>query len=99
MNKNIKYIILTSVVLVLLTFLYWYMQGAETFTMTQVLVDKSTDLDRLLGVEHKEYVNQFIFGLLPSSMTSIKEMISAFSITGLIGLISGILIYLEKRKK
>lgn len=99
MNKNQKYIVVSGIFLIAITLFYWYSQGAEVFTKTQVLVDKTTDLDRMLGVENKEYVDKYVFGLLPSGMTSIMEMISTASITGLAVFLSGILIYLFRNKK
>ena len=99
MNKNQKSIIVIGIIFIVSTLLYWYSQGAEVLTKTQILVDKSTDLDRMLGVENKQYVDQFIFGLLPSGMTSVIEMTSAASLSGLIFIISGILVYLLKNKR
>ena len=81
------------------TLVYWYSQGFQVFTKTQILVDKTTDLDRMLGVENKQYIDQFVFGLFPSGMTSVVEMSSAVSISGLVLVISGILIYLFKNNR
>ncbi|MBE0538976.1 MAG: hypothetical protein IH620_04640 [Ignavibacterium sp.] len=99
MNKNQKYAVGLGIFLIAITLFYWYAQGAEVFTKTKVLVDKTTDLDRMLGIENKEYIDKYVFGLLPSGMTSIMEMISTASITGLVVFISGILIYLFRNKK
>ncbi len=99
MNKNQKYVLIIGIILIALTLFYWYSQGAEVFTKTQVLVDKTTDLDRMLGVENKDYVDKFVFGLLPSGMTSIMEIISTASITGVVVFLSGILIYLLRNKR
>ena len=99
MNKKQKYAIVIGIILVALTLFYWYSQGFEIFSKTQVLVDKTTDLDRMLGVENKEYVDKFIFGLLPSGTTSLMEMSSFASISGLITLLTGILIYLFRNKR
>lgn len=99
MNKNQKYIVLIGIILIAITLFYWYSQGSEVFTKTQVLVDKTTELDRMLGVENKEYVDQFVFGLFPSGTSSIMELISTASITGVIIILSGILIYLLRNKR
>ena len=99
MNKNQKYIAVIGIILITIALFYWYSQGAEVFTKTQVLIDKTTDLDRILGVENKEYVDQFVFGFLPSGMSSIMEIISTASIAGVVVILSGILIYLFRNKR
>ena len=99
MNKNQKYIAAIGIILIAITLFYWYSQGAEVFTKTQVLVDKTTDLDRMLGVENKQYVDQFVFGLFPSGMTSIAEISSAASISTIVIVLAGILIYLFRNKR
>lgn len=99
MNRNQKYLIVIGIILVALTLFYWHSQGAEVFTKTQVLVDKTTDLDIMLGVENKQYVDKFVFGLFPSGMASIAEISSAASISGIIIVLAGILIYLFRNKR
>lgn len=99
MNKNQKMVTGLGIFLIVITLFYWYSQGYEVFTKTKVLVDKTTDLDRMLGVENKEYIDKFVFGLLPSGMSSIMETISTASIAGVIVLLSGILIYLFRNKE
>lgn len=99
MKKNQKYVLTIGTILIVSALIYWYSQGAEVFTKTQVMVDKTTDLDRMLGVENKQYVDQFVFGLFPSGMTSIKELASAFSISGVIIVVAGLLIYLLRNKR
>ena len=99
MNKNQKYLMVIGIILVALTLFYWYSQGAEVFTKTQVLVDKTTDLDIMLGVENKQYVDQFVFGLFPSGMASIAEMSSVTSFSGVIIVLTGFLIYLFRNKR
>jgi len=99
MNKNQKYIAVIGIILIAIALFYWYSQGAEVFTKTQVLIDKTTDLDRMLGVENKQYVDQFVFGLLPSGRSSIMEIISTASIAGVVVILSGILIYLFRNKR
>lgn len=99
MNKSQKYVLGLGIILIVITLFYWYSQGYEVFTKTQVIVDKTTELDKMLGVVNKEYIDQFVFGLFPSGMSSIKEMISTASISGIVGVLSGILIYLFRNKR
>lgn len=99
MNNNQKNVLIIGIILIASAFIYWYSQGAEIFTKSQVLIDKTTDLDRMLGVENKEYIDQFVLGLFPSGISSISEMSSAASISGLIILLSAILFYLFRNKR
>ncbi len=99
MNKKQIYVLFTGVVVLVITLLIWYIQGAEVFTKTQILVDNTTDLDRMLGVENKQFIDKFVFGLLPSGITSVLEVISVFSIAGLTIFISGFFIYLFRNKR
>lgn len=90
MNKNQKNILLIGIILIAAVLIYWFTQGAEIFTKSQVLVDNTTDLDRMLGVENKKYVDKFVLGL---------DYAGGFSAA--VAALSGILIYLfrNKRKK
>jgi len=99
MNKNQKNVLIIGIILIAITLFYWYSRGAEVFTKTQVLVDKTTELDRMLGVENKQYIDQFILGLLPSGTSSIIEITSTASIAGVVVLLTGILIYLFRNKR
>jgi hypothetical protein len=99
MNKNQKYIAVIGIILISITLFYWYSQGSEVFTKTQVLVDNTTDLDRMLGVENKQYVDQFVFGLLPSGFASIAEISSVASLSAVVIILAGILIYLFRNKR
>ncbi len=99
MNKNQKYVLVIGIILIVSTLIYWLMQGAEIFTKTKVLVDKTTDLDRMLGVENRQYVNHFMFGFLPSGFSFSVEFLSVSVISGILIVISGILIYLFKTKQ
>jgi hypothetical protein len=98
MNKNQKYVLMIGIIPIIAVLLSWIIQGAEIFTKTQILVNKTTDLDRMLGVEHKEYVDKFILGLLPSGIGSILELLSTSTFSGVIIIITGILIYLFRNK-
>ena len=88
MNKNQKYVLIIGIILIVTALIYWFTQGAEIFTKTQMLIDKTTDLDRMLGVENKQYVDKFILGL---------DYAGGFSAA--IAVISGILIYLFRNKQ
>ncbi len=88
MNKNQKTILLIGIILIVVVLVYWYSQGGEIFTKTQVLVDKTSDLDRMLGVENKQFEDKFILGL---------DYAGAISVA--IAAITGILIYLFKNKR
>jgi len=99
MSKNQKYVLVFGIILIAITLFFWYSQGAQVFTKTQLLVDKTTDLDRMLGVENKQYVDQFVFGLFPSGIASIAEISSAASISGVIIVLTGFLIYLFRNKR
>jgi len=99
MNKNQKYVLVVGIILIVSTLIYWLMQGAEIFTKTQILVDKTTDLDRMLGVENKQYIDHFVFGFIPSGFSVSVELLSVSVISGILIVISGILIYLFKTKQ
>ena len=99
MNKNQKYVLVIGIVLIISTLTYWLIQGAAIFTKTKVLVDKTTDLDRMLGVENRQYVDHFMFGFLPSGFSVSLELLSVSVISGILIVISGILIYLFKTKQ
>jgi hypothetical protein len=88
MNSKQKMILLIGIFLIVLVLGYWYLQGAELFTKTQVLVDNTTELDKMLGVENKQFVDKFVLGLD-----------YAGAISAAIAFISGILIYLTKNKR
>lgn len=99
MNKNQKYVLVIGIILIVSTLIYWFLQGAEVFTKTQILVDKTTDLDRMLGVENKQYVDHFVFGLFPSQFSASNKLLSVITTSGILLIISGILIYLFKTKE
>ena len=99
MNKKQRNILITGIFLIITLLFIWYQQGLEVFTKTQVLIDKTTDLDRMLGVENKQFIDKFVFGLLPSGFSSLQELSSVAAFSAIIIFISGILIYLFKNKK
>ena len=99
MNKKQRNILIIGIILIAAVLIVWYSQGSEVFTKTQVLIDKTTDLDRMLGVENKKFVDKFVFGLLPSGFSSIIELLSVTTFSAIIIFITGFLIYLFKNKK
>lgn len=99
MNKKQKIVATIGIILIVIVLIIWQAQGGETLTKTQVLIDKTTDLDRMLGVENKQYVDKYIFGILPSGMGSVYEILSASTLSGFVVVLSGVLIYLFRNKK
>jgi hypothetical protein len=88
MNKNQKLVLIIGIILILSVLIYWFTQGAEIFTKSQILVDKTTDLDRMLGVENKQYVDKFVLGL---------DYAGGF--LAAVTVLSGIFIYLFRNKR
>lgn len=88
MKKQQKYLLAIGIILIAAALIYWQTQGGEILTKTQVLVDKSTDLDRMLGVKNEQYVDKFILGL---------DYAGGFSVAA--AFITGIFIYLFRNKK
>jgi ABC-type antimicrobial peptide transport system permease subunit len=88
MNKKQKYFLVIGIILIAAALLYWFSQGAEILTKTQVLVDKTSDLDKMLGVKNEQYVDKFVLGL---------DYAGGFSAA--VAVISGIFIYLFRNKK
>lgn len=99
MNKNQKLVLISGILIIVIAVIVWIFQGAEIFTKTQILIDKTTDLDRMLGVENKEFVDQFVFGLLPSGFSSMIEILSLTTVSGMIAIISGVLLFILKNKR
>ena len=88
MNKKQRLVLIVGIILIATAFIYWFTQGAEIFTKSQILVDKTTDLDRMLGVENKQYIDKFVLGL---------DYAGGFSAT--VAVLSGIFIYLFRNKR
>lgn len=99
MNKKQKNTIIIGIILIAVVLILWIAQGGEIFTKTQIIIDKTTDLDRMLGIQNKQFVDKFVFGLLPSGFGSVMEFLSASTLGFTIIVISGFLIYLFKNKK
>jgi uncharacterized membrane protein len=98
MNKKQKYIVIITIILIVVVIILWLAQGAGFFTKTQVLVDSTTELDRMLGIENKQYADKYIFGLLPSG-TSAAEFLSVSTITAIVIVLSVVLLYLSRGRK
>ncbi len=63
MNKKQKYFLVIGIILIAAALLYWFTQGAEILTKTQILVDKTSDLDKMLGVKNEQYVDKLCIWL------------------------------------
>ena len=88
MNSRQKLILVISVVVIISVFIVWLAGGGEMFTKTQVLVDKTTELDRMLGVKNEVWEDKLILGL---------DYTLGFS--GIVIVVSGILFFLFRNKK
>lgn len=88
MNKKQKTILISGIFLIVIVLGYWYSQGAEVFTKTKILVDKTTELDKMLGIENKQFEDKFILGLD-----------YAGTISAAIAIITGVLFFLFKNKR
>jgi hypothetical protein len=60
MNTKQKRILVSALILISSTIIYWLISGAEIYTKTQVLIEKK---DELFGWTEKQWVNKFVFGL------------------------------------
>ncbi len=88
MNNKQKLVLISGIILIVAVLGYWYSQGAELFTKNQVLVDMTTDLDRMLGIENKQYVDKFVLGLDYAGVISL-----------VIAILTGVLFFLFKNKR
>lgn len=85
MNKKQKVILVVSIIIIFASFIVWLSYGSEVFTKTQVLIESK---DELFGWTEKKWVDQFIWGL---DLT--------LSITGIMILTGGLLVFLMRSKK
>jgi hypothetical protein len=99
MNKKQKYVVLTAVFLITISLLWWVVQGTEFFTKTKVLVDNTSELDRLLGIENKQYEDMFILGMLPSGYPLTAEFLSVTTIASFVIVLSGFLLFVLRSRK
>jgi hypothetical protein len=99
MNKKQKRVLGAAVLIIVLVTVFWIIQGTEVFTKSQVLVDNTSELDRMLGIENKQFMDKFILGFLPSGLSFTIEFLSVVTISGFIIVLSGILIYSFRNKR
>jgi len=100
MNSSQKIVLFIGLVLIIIVFIVWLTGGSEIFTKTQVYVEKTSELDQLLGLEpKKELQDTFIFGLVPPGLSFTAELISASTVAGLIAVISAALFFFFRIKK
>lgn len=85
MNKKQKIVLYTAIILIAAVFIVWLLSGAEIFTKNQVQVEV---YDELFDTTYMEWQDKFVLGL---------DYVLGFS--GLVALISGILILLFKSKR
>lgn len=88
MNGRQKIVILIAAVIILSALIVWLAGGGELLTKSQVLVDKTTELDKMLGVKNEVWEQKFILGL---------DYTLGFS--GFIAVVSGILFFVFRNKK
>lgn len=85
MNKKQKTTLIIAIILIAAIFIYWQTQGGEIFTKTQVQVEKT---DELFDTTYMEWEDRFVLGLD-----------YAGTISGIIAVISGIIIYVTRNKR
>jgi len=84
MNKNQKILFLFSLLAILGIIIYWFMQGAEIFTKTKVLIDQTSELDKMLGVKNEVWVDKFILGLDYSAVAIVIILILTIILNNLL---------------
>lgn len=84
MNKSQKFLFIISALAIISTLVYWLSQGAEIFTKTKVLVDQTSELDKMLGVKNEVWVDKFILGLDYTAAIIIGILIITFIINYLL---------------
>lgn len=60
LNRNQKRTIVIGAVIIVVALIVWLGYGAEIFTKTQVIVEKT---DELFGTTYKEFEDKFVLGL------------------------------------
>jgi hypothetical protein len=99
MNSKQKIVLSICLLLIILLFITWGVTGGEVFTKTKVWVDKTSDLDKMLGVQVGEFQDKFVFGLLPGAVSFATELLAVSSVGGVILLISAFLFFYLRTKK
>ena len=85
MNKKQKIVLYAAIILIAAAFIIWLLSGAEIFTKNQVQVEV---YDELFDTTYMEWQDKFVLGL---------DYVLGFS--GVVALISGILILIFKSKR
>jgi hypothetical protein len=91
MNSKQKYVILVALILIAVVLVWWLASGSEVFTKSQVLVDKTNELEKMLGVKTEVWEDKFIFGLLPSGMSFTVELLSVVTLSAIVLIFCAIL--------
>ena len=84
-NKKQKITLTIGIVVIVIAFIIWLINGSYVFTQTQVLVEKK---DPLFGTTYKLWKNKFIWGL---DLTLVVTFLSL--------VISAALVYIFKNKR
>ena len=74
MNKKQKITFVIAILIIIITFIIWIINGRFVFTQTQVLIEKT---DPLFGNTYKEWQNKFIWGLDLTLIVSALSVISS----------------------
>lgn len=84
MNKKQRILFLSALLSILGIILYWLMQGAEIFTKTKVIIDQTSELDKMLGVKNEVWVDKFVLGLDYSAVAIVIILILTFILNNLL---------------
>lgn len=84
MNKKQRILFLSALLSILGIILYWLMQGAEIFTKTKVIIDQTSELDKMLGVKNEVMVDKFVLGLDYSAVAIVIILILTFILNNLL---------------
>ncbi|MFZ1518719.1 MAG: hypothetical protein WAU11_08085 [Ignavibacteriaceae bacterium] len=84
-NQKQKRTLYIGLSLIIVILIVWISFGMEIFTKTQVIVEKT---DELFGTTYKEFEDKFILGL------DYTAAISTF-----IGLVTGIVVFFQRKLK
>ena len=74
MNKKQKNTFAISLLVIIIAFIIWIINGTYIFTQTQILIEKK---DPLFGTTLKEWQNKFIWGLDLTLIVSAVSVISS----------------------
>ncbi|MGD1007994.1 MAG: hypothetical protein ABR980_12280 [Ignavibacteriaceae bacterium] len=86
MNKKQKITFAIALIIIVVAFIIWIINGSYIFTQTQILIEKK---DLLFGTTYKEWQNKFIWGLDLTIIVSIVSILSSLIL---------FLIFRDKRK-